>query len=152
MANLFPRGTAAIAGLNAPGSCPCNDGICEAPFSALGDSPTVLGGFLKHLTTVVARTVDGADPFSYVPRKSRVGQRCVRKEIEELIIHCFSCAQRALQFFPGMRRSRATPSREPTRRERQGTPRGELGSPRPGGERGSRGHSLLPPGYAEAAH
>src|SRR5262245_54791937 len=41
LANLFPRDRAAVATLDSPCSWAFNDGICEAQFSALGDSPTV---------------------------------------------------------------------------------------------------------------
>jgi hypothetical protein len=43
LANLLPRDRAAIAALDSPGSCPFNNGICEAQCSALGGSPTVSG-------------------------------------------------------------------------------------------------------------
>jgi integrase family protein with SAM-like domain len=53
LANLFPRDIAAIAALDAPGSCTFSNGICEAQFAALGGSPTVSGRFLAPPVALV---------------------------------------------------------------------------------------------------
>jgi hypothetical protein len=42
LANLLPRDRAAVATSDSPCSWAFNDGICEAQFSALGGSPTVI--------------------------------------------------------------------------------------------------------------
>jgi hypothetical protein len=46
LANLFPCDTAAMAALDSPGSCPFNNGICEAQCSALWGWPTVSARYL----------------------------------------------------------------------------------------------------------
>jgi hypothetical protein len=68
LANLFPRDTAAIAALDSPGSCTFNNGICEAQFSALGGSPTVSIGFVRHYqeACVVGRQLHRVFRLGYV--------------------------------------------------------------------------------------
>jgi len=48
LANLFPRGRAAVAPLDSPWSWAFNEGICEAPFAAFWGSPTVSVRFMRQ--------------------------------------------------------------------------------------------------------
>jgi hypothetical protein len=58
----LPRDTATMAALDSPGSCPFNNGICEAQCSALGGSPTVSLRFMRLNFSDVKREYEGLRP------------------------------------------------------------------------------------------